>query len=75
MSDATKSTSGMTRLRNYFLTGFIVSAPLVITAYIVWSLIGWIELVGEALYSGPLQPRHLFAVRVAGLRACWSRCS
>ena len=33
----------MTRLRNYFLTGFIVSAPLVITAYIVWSLIGWID--------------------------------
>jgi len=33
----------MTRLRNYFLTGFIVSAPLAITIYIVWSLIGWID--------------------------------
>lgn len=33
----------MTRLRNYFLTGFIVCAPLAITIYIVWSLIGWID--------------------------------
>lgn len=33
----------MTRLRNYFLTGFVVSAPLVLTVYIVWSLIGWID--------------------------------
>jgi uncharacterized membrane protein len=33
----------MTRLRNYFLTGFIVCAPLAITVYIVWSLIGWVD--------------------------------
>lgn len=42
MSDAPK-TSGMTRLRNYFLTGFIVCAPLAITAYIAWSVIGWVD--------------------------------
>ncbi|MBN9216485.1 MAG: DUF502 domain-containing protein [Mesorhizobium sp.] len=42
MSDAAK-TSGMTRLRNYFLTGFIVCAPLAITAYIAWSFIGWVD--------------------------------
>src|SRR5438309_2080887 len=42
MSDAPK-TSGMTRLRNYFLTGFIVCAPLAITAYIAWSFIGWVD--------------------------------
>ena len=41
MSDAPK-TSGMTRLRNYFLTGFFVCAPLEITAYIAWSFIGWV---------------------------------
>lgn len=33
----------MTRLRNYFLTGFIVCAPLAITAYIAWSFIGWVD--------------------------------
>lgn len=43
MSDTTKGTSGMTRLRNYFLTGFIVCAPLAITAYLAWSFIGWVD--------------------------------
>lgn len=33
----------MGRLRNYFLTGVIVSAPVAITAYIAWSLIGWVD--------------------------------
>ncbi|SEB36448.1 Uncharacterized membrane protein [Nitratireductor aquibiodomus] len=33
----------MTRLRNYFLTGFIVTAPLAITAYLAWSMIGWVD--------------------------------
>ena len=43
MSDTSKTISAMTRLRNYFLTGFIVCAPLAITAYIAWSFVGWID--------------------------------
>ena len=43
MSETPKVLSGMTRLRNYFLTGFIVAAPLAITAYIAWSFVGWID--------------------------------
>lgn len=35
--------SGLTRLRNYFLTGFIICAPLAITAYLVWTFIGWVD--------------------------------
>ena len=33
----------MTRLRNYFLTGIIVLAPLAITAYLAWTVIGWVD--------------------------------
>ena len=33
----------MARLRNYFLTGFIVCAPLAITAWITWSFVGWVD--------------------------------
>lgn len=33
----------MTRLRNYFLTGFIICAPLAVTAYLTWSFIGWVD--------------------------------
>ena len=43
MSESPGVISGMTRLRNYFLTGFIVAAPLAFTVYIVWSFIGWID--------------------------------
>lgn len=33
----------ITRLRNYFLTGFIITAPLAITAYLAWSFVGWVD--------------------------------
>ncbi|MBN9234270.1 MULTISPECIES: DUF502 domain-containing protein [Phyllobacteriaceae] len=42
MSDSHK-TSAMARLRNYFLAGFVVCAPLAITAYIAWSFVGWVD--------------------------------
>ena len=38
-----KRISGLARLRNYFLTGFIICAPLAITAYLVWSFIEWVD--------------------------------
>lgn len=33
----------LTRLRTYFLTGFVVTAPLVITIYLTWALVGWVD--------------------------------
>ena len=33
----------MSNLRTYFLTGFIITAPLVITIYLTWSLIEWVD--------------------------------
>lgn len=43
MMDHTGGHPGITRLRNYFLTGFVVCAPLAITIYIAWSLVGWVD--------------------------------
>lgn len=43
MSDPTNSISGMTRLRNYFLAGVVVTAPLAITAYLAWSFVHWVD--------------------------------
>lgn len=45
MSDQTASTRSpaLTRLRNYFRTGFIVVAPLAITVYLIWTFIGWVD--------------------------------
>ena len=33
----------MARLRNYFFTGLVICAPVAITAYLTWNLIGWID--------------------------------
>jgi uncharacterized membrane protein len=43
MSETAVSISGMARIRNYFLTGVVVCAPLAITLYIAWSFIGWVD--------------------------------
>ena len=43
MTDSTHSLSAMTRLRNYFLTGMVVLAPVAITAYLAWSFVGWVD--------------------------------
>lgn len=37
------SLSGMTRVRNYFLTGVVVTAPIAITAYLAWSFVQWVD--------------------------------
>ena len=43
MSDAAKKSSVGMRLRRYFLTGLVVVAPLVITAYLTWSFVLWVD--------------------------------
>ncbi len=35
--------NGLTRLRNYFLTGLIVVAPLAITVYLIWTFVQWVD--------------------------------
>ncbi|HEY5216807.1 MAG TPA: hypothetical protein VIJ17_07935, partial [Pseudolabrys sp.] len=31
------------RIRNYFLTGLVVAGPVLITAYLSWSFITWVD--------------------------------
>jgi uncharacterized membrane protein len=31
------------RIRNYFLTGLIVAGPLAITAWLIWSIVTWVD--------------------------------
>jgi uncharacterized membrane protein len=35
--------SAMYRLRNYFLTGLVIAAPLFLTVYITWAFVEWID--------------------------------
>lgn len=38
-----KLASGPTRLRNYFLTGLVIAAPIGITIYITWAFISFVD--------------------------------
>jgi len=44
LTDQPKVRAGLfTRLRNYFLTGLIICAPLAITIYLTWTMVGWVD--------------------------------
>ena len=36
-------TSAAGRIRNYFLTGLVVAGPLLVTAWLTWSFINWVD--------------------------------
>lgn len=65
MSDSQKS-SAVTRLRNYFLTGFVVCAPLALTVYIVWSFIGWVDSWVKPYIPATYNPDTYLSIRVPG---------
>ena len=47
----------LSRIRTYFLTGLLVLAPLVITAYIIWQLFVFVDhLLGTTLRGGYIRP-------------------
>lgn len=41
--DPARRTTMMHRLRNYFLTGVILAAPLFLTIYITWTFVKWVD--------------------------------
>jgi uncharacterized membrane protein len=40
---ATSHTGVAARLRNYFLTGLVVAGPLAVTAWLIWSVVNWVD--------------------------------
>ncbi|CAN7374374.1 DUF502 domain-containing protein [Aminobacter aminovorans] len=65
MSDGHRP-SAIARLRNYFLTGFVVCAPLVLTIYIVWSFIGWADSWVKPYIPATYNPDNYLSIRVPG---------
>jgi uncharacterized membrane protein len=41
--DSGSQTSLAGRIRNYFLTGLVVAGPLLVTAWLTWSFINWVD--------------------------------
>ena len=57
----------MHRLRNYFLTGFIVCAPVVITVWLIWAFVGWVDSWIVPFIPASLNPDAYVPFRVPGL--------
>ena len=49
---ASSQTSFAGRLRNYFLTGLVVAGPLLITAYLTWSFVTWVDNLVRPMLVG-----------------------
>ena len=56
-----------TRLRNYFLTGIIVTAPISLTIYLAWELIGWIDHQVTPLLPAKYNPETYLPFSLPGL--------
>ena len=55
-----------TRLQRYFLTGFIVTAPLAITAYLTWSFIRWVDNLVKPYIPRVYNPETYLPFEVPG---------
>lgn len=56
----------MTKLRNYFLTGFVICAPLAITAWLTWSFVQWVDGWVKPYIPGYYNPDTYLVFSVPG---------
>ena len=54
------------RIRNYFLTGLIVTGPLAITAYLTWTFITWVDDLVRPLIPVVYRPETYLPWRIPG---------
>ena len=66
MSEKHKRLGASRRLRNYFLTGLIIVAPLAITAYLTWTFIGWVDSWVKPYIPAAYNPDYYLPFAVPG---------
>lgn len=57
----------MSRLRNYFLAGLLVTAPIVITLYVTWWLVDYVDEVVTGLLPDAANPRSHIDIPGVGI--------
>lgn len=57
----------MKKLRRYFLTGFVITAPLAITIYLIWTLIEWVDNWVIPYVPAVYNPDTYFSFHVPGV--------
>lgn len=63
---APSQTSIMGRFRNYFLTGLIVAGPLLITVWLIWSFVSWVDETVGPLIPPAYQPESYLPYPIPG---------
>jgi uncharacterized membrane protein len=56
----------VSRIRTYFLTGLVATAPLAITAWLMWSFITWVDDLVRPLIPVAYRPETYLPVKVPG---------
>ena len=54
------------RIRNYFLTGLIVTGPVAITIYLTWSFVNWVDGLVRPLFPEAFRPETYLPIKVPG---------
>lgn len=57
----------ITRLRNYFLTGIVVTAPISLTVYLTWEFIAWVDDRVTPLVPAKYNPETYLPFSIPGL--------
>ncbi|PVA11572.1 hypothetical protein DC366_00970 [Pelagivirga sediminicola] len=55
------------RLRARFLTGLVVIAPVALTIWLIWTLIGWVDALVLPLIPYDLTPAHYIGINLRGV--------
>jgi len=62
-----RRTPARVRLRNYFLTGIVVAAPVGITIYLTWTFVHWVDSRVKPLIPYAYNPDHYLPFSVPGV--------
>ena len=60
------------RIRNYFLTGLIVTGPVAITIYLTWSFVNWVDGLVRPLFPEAFRPETYLPIRRPATFRSWS---
>ncbi len=62
-----KPTTGFAgRIRNYFLTGFVVAGPVAVTAWLIWWFVTWVDNLVRPLIPQGYRPETYLPINVPG---------
>src|SRR3954454_25133466 len=54
------------RIRKYFLTGLVVAGPVLITAWLTWSFVTWVDDLVRPLIPVAYRPETYLPVHIPG---------